>query len=132
MLKEEFESRIHKKVSPDEWKIIDFVYTWYPGIDDICGKTQIADIYMAGGMTVIRDMYERAAAHQDYTQLVSKKKAELERLRIWNAKNHRNIYLTEAYSEAIRDLRRYQKALEGISSGRDLRDVFLEEAMDFI
>ena len=144
MLKEEFEERIHKTVSPDEWKIIEFVYTWYPGIDDICGKAQIAEIYMAGGMTVVRDMYERAAAHQDYTQLVSRKKAELEQLRIWNAKNHRNSYCVtinpptytlsdmEEYAEAIRDLRRYQKALEGITSGRDLRGVFLEEAMDFI
>lgn len=66
MTREEFKERVEKipskyhDFSQDDYALIEYVYTWHPGIDNITGKDQIAEIYAHGGMMVIRDMYARA------------------------------------------------------------------------
>lgn len=60
MNKEEFEQRIGGSVSDRDYAVIDKVYTWHPAIDDVTGKEQIATLYKAGGMLVIRNMEEMA------------------------------------------------------------------------
>jgi hypothetical protein len=60
MMKNEFEKLIGNPVSDEEYSTIEYVYAWHPAIDEVKGKSQIADLYMYYGMTVIEDMVERA------------------------------------------------------------------------
>lgn len=60
MMKQEFENLIGKEVSDKDYEVIDRVYTFHPAISETEGKKQIADIYNAGGMAVIRGMLEAA------------------------------------------------------------------------
>lgn len=60
MMKSEFEKLAGKQVSDEEYSTIEYVYTWHPAIDEMKGKSQIADLYTYYGMTVIEDMVERA------------------------------------------------------------------------
>ena len=57
MMKSEFEEITKKEVTEIEYKKIDTVYLFYPGIQD---KSQIADIFKIGGMMLINDMLPRA------------------------------------------------------------------------
>ncbi len=60
MMKQEFEARIGKMVSDEEYGTIEYVYTWHPAISETEGKDQIARLYTDYGMTVIEDMVERS------------------------------------------------------------------------
>lgn len=48
-------------ISNEDYPTIEMVYTYHPAISETNGKTQIAGIYMYGGMSVIRDMVPTAA-----------------------------------------------------------------------
>lgn len=60
MNKQEFEQRIKSSVTDEEYKEIEYVYTWHPAISETAGKEQIASIYKAGGILVIKGMKELA------------------------------------------------------------------------
>lgn len=62
MTKQEFEVLLtgEKTVTDEQYKVIEYVYTYYPAISDITGKDQIALLYDVFGMTIIKDMYPRA------------------------------------------------------------------------
>lgn len=60
MMKEEFEQRIGAPISDSDYKVIETVYTYHPVIDNVLGKDQIATIYKAGGMRIMRDMLPTA------------------------------------------------------------------------
>ena len=62
MTKQEFESRLDagKTVTGGQYKVIEYVYMYYPAIDEVHGKDQIASLYNMFGMTVINDMLPRA------------------------------------------------------------------------
>lgn len=62
MTKQEFESRLGegKTVTDAQYKVIEYVYNFYPAISETAGKDQIACLYSMFGMTVIKDMYPRA------------------------------------------------------------------------
>ena len=60
MMKPEFEAFIGKPVSDEEYSTIEYVYTWYPTINETEGKAQIAKLYTDFGMPLIEDMVERA------------------------------------------------------------------------
>ncbi len=61
MIKKEFEERIGKTISDDDYKVVETVYTYHPVIDNVLGKDQIAELYKIGGMRVMRDMLGSAA-----------------------------------------------------------------------
>jgi hypothetical protein len=52
-------------LSVQDYKDIEYVYTWYPNISETNGKEQIAWLYVNLGMCVIRDMYETASLYED-------------------------------------------------------------------
>lgn len=60
MTKEEFEKNIGKKVDPEDYTVIEYVYTFHPSISETDGKKQIADLYKTFGMRVIKDMVQTA------------------------------------------------------------------------
>lgn len=61
MTKDEFEQIAKANVSDEAYADIEYVYTWHPAIGDVGGKEQIAAIFNAGGMALIRAMKEVAS-----------------------------------------------------------------------
>ena len=60
MMREEFEKLVGENVSNEEYRIIDYVYTWHPSISGTEGKQQMAYLYTNFGMAVINAMVEGA------------------------------------------------------------------------
>lgn len=60
MMKEEFEKISGVQVTPEEYEIINTVYTWHPTIENCGGKEMIAELYNLGGMRLIKDMLPTA------------------------------------------------------------------------
>lgn len=60
MMKNEFEDIVQHAVSEEDYRTIEYVYTWYPTISETGGKDQIAMLYTLFGMPIIEDMVERA------------------------------------------------------------------------
>lgn len=81
MMKEEFESRIGREVSSNEYEEIEYVYTWHPAISSTEGKDQIAAIFNAGGMVVIRSMKEAAEMAEVLDNELRAEMAKVERLK---------------------------------------------------
>lgn len=80
MTKQEFEDLIGKKVTIDEYNLIELVYTFHPSISEIDGKQQIALLYNTFGMRVIRDMEGTARKAQVLEEAIITKRNELDRL----------------------------------------------------
>lgn len=87
MTKQEFESELSVYdcnadiiISDTDYKVIEFVYNFYPTLSDVYGKQEIAGIYTFGGMAVINDMFARAKEAQKYEQAIASCKGELNRL----------------------------------------------------
>lgn len=81
MMKHEFEEIIGGFVKKEEYDAIEFVYIWHPAFSNEDGKQQIADIYKAGGMTVINDMSKRAVLNKDLEEMISKCRERMEFLK---------------------------------------------------
>ena len=83
MTKNEFMSRItllgsEKPVTDDEFKIIDFVYTFHPAISETEGKEQVAWLFINLGMRVFNDMTETAKRAEEIETKISSLKGEME------------------------------------------------------
>lgn len=78
MMRREFEEIIGSAVKKEEYDAIEFVYTWHPAFSNTEGKQQIADIYKAGGMTVINDMSKRAVLNKDLEEMISRCRARMD------------------------------------------------------
>lgn len=59
MNKQEFEEKIGGWISVEQYRDIEFVYTWHPNVN---GKEVIAQLYKLGGMRLIKDMMPTANA----------------------------------------------------------------------
>lgn len=80
MMKEEFEQRIGREVSAEEYEMIEYVYTWHPLINAVYGKDQIAAIYnMPGGAVFVGHMLPVARKAEQYQRQIDAKRAEVER-----------------------------------------------------
>lgn len=66
MNKQEFETIVHlTKVgapipSPEEYKLIEFVYNYHPSINEVTGKKQVAWLWCEFGLSIFNDMLNRA------------------------------------------------------------------------
>lgn len=76
MMKEEFlEIAGIKKISEEEYSLIEFVYTFHPLISETQGKEQVAFLYKNFGSGIFKEMEAKAVA----AQKVESKIFELER-----------------------------------------------------
>lgn len=80
MMKDEFEKRIGKTVSADEYRKIEYVYMFHPLLDDVGGKDQIASLYMIGGMRLINDMMPTAEKAEILSDQILETRATLDKL----------------------------------------------------
>lgn len=56
MQKQEFEERIERTVTDEQYKVIEEVYMWHPSIRNTSGKDEVAELYKSFGMTIFHDM----------------------------------------------------------------------------
>lgn len=80
MMKEEFEKRIGKTVSTDEYRKFEYVYMFHPLLEDVGGKDQIASLYLIGGMRLINDMMPTAEKAEILSGQIQETRATLDRL----------------------------------------------------
>lgn len=60
MQKQEFEERIERTVTDEQYKVIEEVYMWHPSIRNTSGKDEVVELYKSFGMTIFHDMLPRA------------------------------------------------------------------------
>lgn len=65
MQKREFEERIERTVTDEQYKIIETVYMWHPSIRNTSGKDEVAELFKSFGMTIFHDMLPRAKKAQE-------------------------------------------------------------------
>ena len=58
MQKQEFEERIERTVTDEQYKVIEEVYMWHPSIRNTSGKDEVAELYKSFGMTIFHDIQE--------------------------------------------------------------------------
>lgn len=87
MTREEFNQKCieakpqdNKRPTDEEYKIIEYVYTFHPAISETEGKKQIAYLYMNFGMSIIRDMKPRAELMKKKEYQIVTTKTTLEKL----------------------------------------------------
>lgn len=81
MTKQEFEKLARSTVTNEEYKIIEKVYTWHPAIRNTDGKNQIATIFLAGGMAVMKNMQETAEYMIRLDKEMAALKAQMEKVK---------------------------------------------------
>lgn len=52
MQKQEFEERIERTVTDEQYKVIEEVCMWHPSIRNTSGKDEVAELYKSFGMTI--------------------------------------------------------------------------------
>lgn len=50
MQKQEFEERIERTVTDEQYKVIEEVYMWHPSIRNTSGKDEVAELYKSFGL----------------------------------------------------------------------------------
>ena len=50
MQKQEFEERIERTVTDEQYKVIEEVYMWHPSIRNTSGKDEVAELYKSFGI----------------------------------------------------------------------------------
>ena len=91
MTREEFEDNLKNEymlskekiasISDEDYKKIEYVYTWHPSISNLDGKSQIAWIYVNFGMCVINDMFETASLNEDLEHDLESAMREVEKIK---------------------------------------------------
>lgn len=61
MQKQEFEERIERTVTDEQYKVIEEVYMWHPSIRNTSGKDEVAELYKSFGMTIFHVTLSEAA-----------------------------------------------------------------------
>ena len=69
MTREEFEILTEQKISPEDYKIVEFVYMYHPSVSNVTGKKFIAEIY--GGIELIKDMRNAAQINFEYEERIA-------------------------------------------------------------
>lgn len=68
-------------ITDSMYEDIEFVYRWYPCIDETAGKDQIVNLFDIFGYRVIKDMLPTAREAKRLREEIAKKEDELRELR---------------------------------------------------
>lgn len=80
MQKHEFEERIERTVTDEQYKVIETVYMWHPSVRNTSGKDEVAELYKSFGMTIFHDMLPRAQKARELDELLRKAQREVQRI----------------------------------------------------
>lgn len=81
MQKQEFEERIERTVTDEQYKVIEEVYMWHPSIRNTSGKDEVAELYKSFGMTIFHDMLPRAKKAHELDELLRNAQREVQRIK---------------------------------------------------
>lgn len=90
MQKQEFEERIERTVTDEQYKVIEEVYMWHPSIRNTSGKDEVAELYKSFGMTIFHDMLPRAKKAHELDELLRNAQREVQRIQ---EEIHRGVFL---------------------------------------
>lgn len=123
MMKKEFEALVDKKITDNEYKTIEFVYSYHPSIINTTGKQQIADIYKTYGMLVIQDMVETAtfARNLEIEKENLRKKLEIVEERMIDVKEGRLDF-----ERCLSDIQKYFDKSEDLTEFNHYMRLFVE------
>ena len=68
-------------ISDSDYKLIEYVYTWHPNVDNVNGKKQVAYLYANFGIGVFHDMEESASLAEDLDTEIKETEKKLNGLR---------------------------------------------------
>ena len=71
MTREEFNSRVSSPVSAEQYRSIEYVYTYHPAIDAVKGKDQISQLWEIGGARLMLDMLPTAQQAADLESAIA-------------------------------------------------------------
>ena len=77
---QEFEERIERTVTDEQYKVIEEVYMWHPSIRNTSGKDEVAELYKSFGMTIFHDMLPRAKKAHELDELLRNAQREVQRI----------------------------------------------------
>lgn len=80
MMKQEFEKLIEKEITKEEYDLIEMVYSTYPGISNVHGKKQVADLYKVYGIRIFEDMFPRSEKIYQLEIRIRDKKVQINQL----------------------------------------------------
>lgn len=80
MQKQEFEERIERTVTDEQYKVIEEVYMWHSSIRNTSGKDEVAELYKSFGMTIFHDMLPRAKKAHELDELLRNAQREVQRI----------------------------------------------------
>lgn len=80
MQKQDFEERIERTVTDEQYKVIEEVYMWHPSIRNTSGKDEVAELYKSFGMTIFHDMLPRAMKAKELDEQLRKAQREVQRI----------------------------------------------------
>ena len=73
MQKQEFEERIERTVTDEQYKVIEEVYMWHPSIRNTSGKDEVAELYKSFGMTIFHVLIRMCIIRQSTHGMPSRK-----------------------------------------------------------
>lgn len=68
-------------ITEEDYKKIEYVYTWHPNIDEVNGKKQVAYLYANFGIGIFHDMEESASLAEDLNTEIRETEKKLNELR---------------------------------------------------
>lgn len=77
MMKSEFDTLLGKNSKAEDYKIVEFVYTYHPLN---FSKEAVANLYKEFGVLIFKDMYDRAEEAQRLEREIGKVKGKLREL----------------------------------------------------
>ena len=86
MMKYEFEAKlnelepIQRTVSDDDYKLIEYVYTFHPSISETEGKRQVALLYHEFGIRIFQDMKPTADRNRELDVEIGRARHHLQSL----------------------------------------------------
>lgn len=87
MMRIEFESKCEElgvditSLTDDEYTLIEFIYMWYPLIDEYDGKYEMVKLYEMFGMSIFEDMKPRAEKYKELYYELREKEEEINNLK---------------------------------------------------
>lgn len=117
MMREEWIKLTGNNPTPDQWEVIETVYTWHKSITDVEGKKQMKALFDIGGYPLIASLYtdavrareldtERRSLNQAHTVKVADLQDQIARLKLLI------INVTDAYNADVAQIVRRERDLE--------------------
>ena len=86
MMREEFDRKLEEirgissHISEEDYKLIEYIYTFHPCVSETDGKRQVALLYHEFGMQIFKDMLTTATRNQLLEAEIIKTRQKLQKL----------------------------------------------------